>query len=256
MEPQTGGTWDHPSLGYVHEGMKYLVSDGETFILPEKAYKNAAWMSTHESKPLRILSEFIEPECRFKACNVKKTILFFGSARAKSHEGHAAAVARSTAALSDESLSEQDKARHRSTLDRLARTKWMCDTYAQVEELARLLTKWSLSRSDDSGIPYIVSTGGGPGLMEAANKGAAQVPGGVTAGIAISLPFEAGLNSYVTEELAFQHHYFFSRKHNLVYPSRALVATPGGFGTADELFEVLTLLQSGKSEFPPPKSRC
>ena len=101
-------------------------------------------------------------------------------------------------------------------------------------------------RLDDGSVPYIVSTGGGPGLMEAANKGAASVPGALTAGIAISLPFEAGLNKYCSPELSFQHHYFFSRKYALCWPSRALVACPGGYGTFDELFEVLTLLQSGK----------
>lgn len=243
-------------------------------MVPEKSYKNQSYMASHEAKPLRILAEFLEPEQRFRACGVDRTILFFGSARARSHADHAAAVARAEAAAADPAAPAEERRRQAAALDRLRRSAWMCDVYEDVAALARRLTEWSMGRiatgvSDgvaggeggDGGAGaaarphgvsswppnYVVCTGGGPGLMEAANRGAAEVPGAITAGVAISLPFEAGLNKYVTPELAFTQHYFFSRKHALCYPARALVACPGGFGTADELFEVLTLLQSGKS---------
>ena len=186
--------------------MRYLVEGGETYVLPEKAYKNPAWIASHDAKPLRILAEFLEPEQRMRLCGISRTILFFGSARARSPEDHAAAVARAAVAVAG-AQGEGDARKHQGALERLERTRWMCDVYGRVEELARRLSEWSMRRvGRDGSLPFIVSTGGGPGLMEAANKGAASVPGAVTAGIAISLPFEAGLNKYVTPELAFQHH--------------------------------------------------
>jgi predicted Rossmann-fold nucleotide-binding protein len=246
-------------------------SEGESYVVPEKSYKNQSYMASHEAKPLRILAEFLEPEQRFRACGVDRTILFFGSARARSHADHTAAVARAEAAVADPAAAPEERRRQAAALDRLRRSAWMCDVYEDVASLARRLTEWSMARiptgpsspggggaggaARPHGVAswppnYVVCTGGGPGLMEAANRGAAEVPGAITAGVAISLPFEAGLNKYVTPELAFTQHYFFSRKHALCYPARALVACPGGFGTADELFEVLTLLQSGKSACP------
>lgn len=234
-------------IAHVPEHMKFLSVDGEPVMVPEVAFKNTAWLSSAGGKTVRILTEFLEPQQRFEACGVKHAILFFGSARAKSHAEHARAVARAEAALEDPSSSPAERLKQQEVLTRLARGKWMCDVYDRIDLLAQKLTLWSAGRRGPDGImPYIVSTGGGPGLMEAANKGAASVPGSLTAGIAISLPHEAGLNKFCSPELSFQHHYFFSRKYALCAPSRALIACPGGYGTFDELFEVLTLLQSGK----------
>jgi len=190
---------DHSKLAHVHAHMQQKVVSGEELFLPEKSYKNATWLNSHGAKTLRILSEIIEPEQRFAAAGVKNTILFFGSARAKSPENHAIAVKKSEAVLADAAASEAEKEKHRVVLDRLHKMAWMCDIYTVVADLSRRLTEWSMSRigATGAGVPYVISTGGGPGLMEAANCGAAQVPGAISAGIAISLPFEQGLNKYV-----------------------------------------------------------
>lgn len=196
----------------------------------------------------------MEPEQRLDAAGVRNTILFFGSARSRSPEEHAAAVAAANATLQDADAPPEAAAAARAQLARLAKTAWMCPIYDSIVELSRRLTEWSMGRlvldpaTGAVKMPYIVATGGGPGLMEAANRGAASVPGAMTIGMGISLPFEAGLNRYCTPETSFEMHYFFTRKFSMCAPTRAFVACPGGYGTADELFEVLTLLQSGKIE--------
>lgn len=170
---------------------------------------------------------------------LQNTILVFGSARSRSPEDHAAAVKKEESVLADESASAEAKKKATDGLARLAKTAWMVPVYTQVQELSRRLTEWSMSRTGQGpyggGAPYIISTGGGPGLMEAANRGAAEVPGAISAGIAISLPFEHGVNKYVTQELSFMSHYFCTRKLHLVGPARALIVTAGGFGSCDEL---------------------
>lgn len=190
--------------------------------------------------PLRALA-------RLTLLDPADTILFFGSARAKAPEEHAAELARVTAALAAEPSGTEKH--HKLTRDKsmLERTAWMSDYYVKSADLARRLTIWSMSRRDRDGFaPYLVSTGGGPGMMEAANRGAASVPGARTIGMGISLPFESGLNPFVSPELGFEFHYFSSRKFWMVYTASALIVTPGGLGTLDELFEVMTLLQTGK----------
>ena len=191
---------DHTKLAHVLAHMKYLTVDGKELFMPEKVYKNPTWMNSSAAKQLRIMSEIIEPDQRLAAAGVHKSILFFGSARAKSEEDHAAASAKAAATLASAGASEADKEKARISLGRLSKTAWMCDVYVQVEQLARKLTEWSMGRigATGAGVPYIISTGGGPGLMEAANRGASSVPGAITAGIAISLPFEQGINRFVT----------------------------------------------------------
>ncbi len=180
----------------------------------EKAYKNLEFLNSREARAIRILSEYIEPEKRFREFDIKHTVVFFGSARIK-----------------DDSENE-----------------FLKEAYWTAEELSYLLSTWSqeLCRETEG---FTVCTGGGPGIMEAANRGADRA-GSKTIGLNISLPFEQGSNPYVSEELGFEFHYFFMRKLWFLYQAKALIVFPGGFGTMDELFEALTLKQTGKIEKP------
>ena len=188
-----------------------------------------------------------EAEQRLRAHGVTNTILFFGSARARPpavwkaqvEEAEAVVKAGGAAAVAAE-----------ASLARLHKCSWMSTAYDDAAELAERVTAWAMGRSAAGVQDYVVCTGGGPGMMEAANMGAARVPGAVTMGMGISLPFEAGLNDYVTKGLGWEFHYFFTRKYWLSYFARAIVVTPGGLGTLDELFEILTLLQTHKIKLP------
>jgi len=171
------------------------------------AYHDARFMDSDAARPLRILAEYIEPYETFKREHVRDTVVFFGSAR----------------------LPEQ------GPLGRY---------YEDARELARLVTEWSL-RMHPPGRSFVVATGGGPGIMEAANRGAREA-GGRSIGLNIGLPHEQRPNPYITPELVFEFHYFFMRKLWFAYLARAVVIFPGGFGTLDEMFEILTLSQTGK----------
>jgi uncharacterized protein (TIGR00730 family) len=177
---------------------------------PEKAYKNLEFLVSEEARTIRILSEYIEPLTRLNAHKVNSTVLFLGSSKAKPDEAG-------------------------SVL-----TKF----YWETEELAFRLTKWAIPLKP-RGKNFVVCTGGGPGLMEAANRGAARA-GGKCIGMNISIPEEQFPNAYISPELSFTFHYFFMRKFWLVNRAKAIVALPGGFGTLDELCEALTLVQTGK----------
>jgi len=174
---------------------------------PLLAYKNAEFMEGEDGRPLRILAEYLAPLHAFKREHVSDTIVFFGSAR----------VASGTS---------------------------MGTYYEAARELAFLITKWSQGLPSDAH-RYVVCSGGGPGIMEAANRGAIEA-GGKTVGLNIRLPFEQGANDYITDGLHFEFHYFFMRKFWFAYLSKALVIFPGGFGTLDEMFEILTLAQTDK----------
>ncbi|MGO9930270.1 MAG: TIGR00730 family Rossman fold protein [Steroidobacteraceae bacterium] len=180
---------------------------------PELAYEDEAFLASEDGRPMRILAEYLEPLHRFRAANIHDTIVFFGSARLKSEGplGH---------------------------------------YYDEARELARLLTQWSKSLPSHSH-RYVVCSGGGGGIMEAANRGAADA-GGRTIGLNISLPHEQLPNAYITRELSFEFRYFFMRKLWFAHLARALVVFPGGFGTLDELAEILTLAQTRKLERPIP----
>ena len=206
---------------------------------PDKAYKSLAFLNSPAARPIRILCEYEEPRQRFLASGVHNTIVFFGSARIRSREDAVARLAGVREVLDRdpkdaEALSELPAAEAGVRLSQY---------YNEARELARRLTAWSTERE---GRDYHIATGGGPGIMEAGNRGAADVPGGRSVGLGISLPFEQGVNRWVTEELAFEFHYFFTRKYWFLYLCKALVIFPGGFGTMDEFFETLTLMQTGK----------
>ena len=216
---------------------------------PDKAYKNLDFLNSPPARHIRILCEYEEPRQRFRKHNVQDTIVFFGSARAKPLSEARDAVAHfereraRASATADIEQIEQDL-RHARRVEQLSHY------YDETRELARRLTEWDMQRAAQR--RYYVSTGGGPGIMEAANRGAADVEGGRSVGLGISLPFEENLNRFVTPELAFEFHYFFTRKYWFLYLAKAMVLCPGGFGTMDEFFETLTLRQTGKIKKPLP----
>ncbi len=177
---------------------------------PERAYKNLEFLNSEDARTIRILSEYLEPLARLDEHKVNSTVLFLGSSKAKPDE-----------------------------TDSLLHTY-----YWETEELAFQLAKWAI-KLKPRGKNFVVCTGGGPGLMEAANRGAARA-GGKSIGMNVSIPEEQHPNPYISPELSFIFHYFFMRKFWLLNRAKAVVALPGGFGTLDELFEVLTLLQTGK----------
>jgi hypothetical protein len=171
------------------------------------AYLNDQFLNSPDARALRILSEFLEPLAHFRREKIRDTVVFFGSARIR-EEGP------------------------------------MSRYYEDARTLARLLTEWSM-QFDNNLYRFVICSGGGPGIMEAANRGAHE-GGGKTVGLNIGLPFEQFPNPYITPELSFEFHYFFMRKFWFSYLAKALVVFPGGFGTLDEMMEVLTLVQTQK----------
>lgn len=204
--------------------------------LPLKAYKNLDFLNSNSARVLRIMSEYLEPESRFRHYKVKDTIVFFGSARIRPSE-------EVEKELNTDGLEDGQR-------DKLDRALEMSRYYDDAVELARLLTEWSKSLKERQR-RFLICSGGGPGIMEAANRGAALAHG-KSIGLNISLPFEQAPNPYISNELSFEFHYFFMRKFWFIYLSKALVIFPGGFGTLDELLEVLTLIQTKKLRRPIP----
>ena len=178
---------------------------------PPVAYRNHAFLDSDDGRPLRIIAEYLQPLQAFRQQHVHDTIVFFGSAR-------------------------------------LAPDGPLARYYDEARELARLVTAWSKGLASHAH-RFLVCSGGGPGIMEAANRGASDA-GGRTIGLNIGLPHEQRPNPYITRELCFEFHYFFMRKLWFAHLARAIVAFPGGFGTMDELFELLTLVQTRKLDRP------
>ena len=207
--------------------------------VPEKAYKNLDFLNSTHAREIRMLAEFTEPKSRFKKYNILDTVVFFGSARIKSKKDavkNLNAVKKNVDVKSKTYLKKLKAAEKQVEMSRY---------YEDATELAKRLSLWSKQLPKEEGKRFIVCSGGGPGIMEAANKGA-RIAKGHSIGLNISLPFEQTVNDYVEPELAFEFHYFFMRKFWLVYMAKALIAFPGGFGTLDELMEVLTLIQTKK----------
>ena len=208
---------------------------------PVKAYKNMEFLNSPDARLVRILAEFLEPAARFRKHRIHDTIVFFGSARFKEPE-----AARARLREVQRSLAGKRRTRRDERMLKAARTAVkMSRYYEDARKLARLLTQWSLSLGRGKR-RFIVCSGGGPGIMEAANRGATEHSRGYSIGLNISLPFEQVPNPYITPGLNFEFHYFFIRKYWFMYMAKALVVFPGGFGTLDELFEVLTLVQTRK----------
>ncbi|MBX2803718.1 MAG: LOG family protein [Myxococcales bacterium] len=207
---------------------------------PEKAYKNLTFLNSPPARHIRILCEYEETRQRFRTHQIHHTVVFFGSARTRPEEEAKVLLQQAETAAS----ASPDDPDLRRAVARARGGLRMSEYYDAARELARRVTQWSVDRQE--GRRYVICSGGGPGIMEAANRGASDVPGAQSVGLGISLPFEEGVNAYVTPELAFEFHYFFTRKYWFLYPCKALVIFPGGFGTMDELFETLTLVQTKK----------
>ncbi len=197
-----------------------------------KAYQDTRFLDSKDARALRILAEYLEPLYRFQRHHVQDTIVFMGSARLLSKSAAMASLAQAQATGQGVEAAQ--------TALRLSAY------YEAARELARRLTEWSkkLGREERR---FVVCTGGGPGIMEAANRGASEAKG-VNVGLTISIPDEEFDNPYVSRELDFRFHYFFMRKFWFVYLAKAVVLFPGGFGTLDELFEILTLVQTSSVE--------
>ena len=204
------------------------------------AYLDRHFLESAEARPMRILSEYLEPLKRFKEQQIRDTVVFFGSARIHSREEAERTLTRLTKKVASGDQQIEAKVR-RGRRD----VEWS-RYYEDARQLARLLTEWSTSLESEHH-RFVVTSGGGPGIMEAANRGAYEA-GGKTIGLNISLPFEQGPNPYITDGLHFEFHYFFMRKFWFAYLAKALVIFPGGFGTLDEMFEILTLMQTSKLE--------
>jgi uncharacterized protein (TIGR00730 family) len=209
-----------------------------------KAYRNSKFLNSTSARAVRIMTEYMEPLDRLKKQNIKDTIVFFGSARILSK-------VEANKNLKDlnlklKTIKKSDKKEYDNVLKLVTKAKRdveMSKYYEDTEELAYLLTDWSIKLKN--GNKFVICSGGGPGVMEAANRGAHRAKGH-TIGFNISLPFEQYPNKYISKNLNFEFHYFFMRKFWFAYLAKALVIMPGGFGTLDELMEILTLIQTEK----------
>ncbi len=206
------------------------------------AYRDPAFMESAPARPMRILAEYLDPLTRLRKEGIGDTIVMFGSARMFPREESEARLRRLKRAPRGHSEARRQK--HEKLLHEALAAVHMSRYYEEARELARRITEWS-TKFGERPRRFVICSGGGPGIMEAANRGAAEA-GGKSIGLNIQLPHEQNPNPYISPELNFDFHYFFMRKLWFSQLAKALIVFPGGFGTMDELWEMLTLLQSEK----------
>jgi hypothetical protein len=210
---------------------------------PLKAYKNPRFLASRDARSVRMLAEFEEPKSRFAHYDISDTIVFFGSSKLVPRDvaEDRLKAARQHGGVAPSGVPSPEVAAAERALA-------MARYYEEARQLAARLTEWSKGLKDPTR-RFVVCTGGGPGVMEAANRGASEAKG-LNVGLNITIPHEQAVNPYTTRELTFEFHYFFMRKFWFVYLAKAIVIFPGGFGTLDEFFEVLTLVQTRKLRKP------
>ena len=209
---------------------------------PKKAYRDIDFLTSPEARTLRIMAEYMEPDTRFARQGIERVICFFGSARALPAADAEAALAQGKSDRADA-----------KELERLEMAVKLSHYYEDARVLSTLLTSWAVefgTHSTGGKEPFVICSGGGPGIMEAANRGASEARGR-SVGLNISLPLEQEPNPYITDALNVEFHYFFMRKLWFVQLACAVVVFPGGYGTLDEMAELLTLIQTGRSSPMP-----
>ena len=206
--------------------------------VPQPAYRDALFMESAAARPVRILTEYLDPLARLRRQGIGDTIVMFGSARILPRDVALSQVKALAGAAGEDTPELRAAARHAEAALTMSRY------YEEARELSARLTKWSRTLGD-SPSRFVICSGGGPGIMEAANRGAADA-GGKTIALNIELPHEQAPNRYTDPDLSFLFHYFFMRKLWFAQLAKALIVFPGGFGTMDEMWEILTLMQTGK----------
>src|SRR5580765_3083315 len=209
---------------------------------PNAPHEDPKFLESTPARPLRILAEYIDPLARLKREGIGDTIVMFGSARIHSREDTLARLNRLKHGKVGRTAKAQ--AKHRAELTQAKNAVEMSRYYEEARALSHKITTWAMSLGPRPR-RFVVCSGGGPGIMEAANRGAYEA-GGKSIGLSIELPHEQFSNPYISPELSLNFHYFFMRKLWFAQIAKALIVFPGGFGTMDELWEMMTLLQTGK----------
>ncbi|MGH9775617.1 MAG: TIGR00730 family Rossman fold protein [Candidatus Acidiferrales bacterium] len=208
--------------------------------MPKLVYRDIEFLQSPAARPLRILAEYIDPLTRLREENIGDTIVMFGSARTLPRSQAKVKLDRLQRSLRGKKRTSRIRERLRAARADLGMSRY----YEEARELARRITAWAMTLGTNPH-RFVICSGGGPGIMEAANRGATDA-GGCSIGLSIELPHEQFPNPYITPALNFNFHYFFTRKLWFAQLAKALIVFPGGFGTMDELWEMLTLLQTGK----------